>query len=126
ALMAVDAAIPAERRSRGRIYGLFAGISDYEPPNTRLQYTADDALRIRDALIGGGGMPAANAHTLLDSEATVGNVRQAIRDIASRMGPDDTFVMFYSGHGGQVPRPDGPAPSDPDGMDETLALYDGD
>jgi hypothetical protein len=41
------------------------------------------------------------------------------------MGPEDTFVMFYSGHGGQVPRRDGPNASDPDGMDETLLLYDG-
>lgn len=126
ALMDVEATITAERRSRGQVYGLFAGISDYPPPNTDLQYTAEDALRIRDALIGGGGMRAANAYTLLDSEATVGNVASAIRDIARRMGPDDTFVMFYSGHGGQLPRANGPAPSDPDGMDETLTLYDGD
>ena len=49
----------------------------------------------------------------------------AIRDIAARMQPDDTFVMFYSGHGGQVPRRGGPTASDPDGLDETLALYDG-
>jgi hypothetical protein len=125
ALTPVDAALPAERGSHGRVYGLFAGISDYEPPNTDLQYTAEDALRIRDALIGGGGMQAADAHTLLDSAATVGQVTRAIRDIAARMGPDDTFVMFYSGHGGQVPRADGPAASDPDAMDETLALYDG-
>jgi hypothetical protein len=33
--------------------------------------------------------------------------------------------MFYSGHGGQVPRAGGASASDPDAMDETLALYDG-
>jgi hypothetical protein len=120
------AAVPAARRSAGRIYGLFAGISDYQPPNTDLEYTAEDAMRIRDALIDGGGMRADDAYTLVDDEATVGNVTSAIRDIASRMGPDDTFVMFYSGHGGQVARSDGPTASDPDAMDETLTLYDGD
>jgi len=41
------------------------------------------------------------------------------------MGPEDTFVMFYSGHGGQTRRSGGPAPTDPDSLDETLALYDG-
>jgi hypothetical protein len=125
ALTTAAAEAPAERRAQGRVYGLFAGISDYEPPNTDLQYTAEDATRIRDALIDGGGMRAADAYTLVDSEATVSNVTRAIRDIAGRMGPNDTFVMFYSGHGGQVSRPDGPTASDPDAMDETLALYDG-
>jgi hypothetical protein len=119
------AAVPVERRSQGRVYGLFAGISDYEPPNTDLEYTAEDATRIRDALIGGGGMRAEDAYTLVDGDATIAGVSSAIRDIGRRMGPDDTFVMFYSGHGGQVPRSDGPTASDPDAMDETLALYDG-
>ena len=114
-----------ERRSQGRVYGLFAGISDYEPPSTDLAYTAEDATRIRDALIGGGGMQAADAVTFLDSDATIGNVTAAIRNIAARMQPADTFVMFYSGHGGQVPRSDGPTASDPDALDETLSLYDG-
>ena len=41
--------------------------------------------------------------------AFFGNVTAAIRSIAQRMRPEDTFVMFYSGHGGQVRRGDGPA-----------------
>jgi hypothetical protein len=123
ATSAID--IPVERLSQGRVYGIFAGISDYQPPNTDLLYTAEDATRIRDALIGGGGMRAQDAYTLVDREATIGNLTAAIRDIAGRMQPEDTFVMFYSGHGGQVPRGDGPTASDPDGLDETLALYDG-
>ena len=125
ALTTSTADVPVERRSQGRVYGLFAGISDYEPPNTDLAYTAEDAERIRDALIGGGGMRAADAYTFVDNDATIGNVTTAIRDIAARMRPADTFVMFYSGHGGQVPRSDGPTASDPDALDETLALYDG-
>ncbi len=124
-LTASAADVPVERRSQGRVYGLFAGISDYAGEDLDLQFTAEDATRIRDALIGGGGMRAEDAYTLVDSDATVGNVSSAIRDIARRMGPADTFVMFYSGHGGQVPRASGPTASDPDAMDETLALYDG-
>jgi hypothetical protein len=125
ALTTSAADVPVERRSQGRVYGLFAGISDYEAPNTDLEYTAEDATRIRDALIGGGGMRAEDAYTFVDSDATIRNVTSTIRDIARRMGPNDTFVMFYSGHGGQEPRADGPTASDPDAMDETLTLYDG-
>jgi hypothetical protein len=33
--------------------------------------------------------------------------------------------MFYSGHGGQTRRSGGPTSTDPDSLDETLALYDG-
>jgi len=125
ALTASTTDVPVERRSQGHVYGLFAGISDYEGEDSDLQFTAEDATRIRDALIGGGGMRAEDAFTLLDGDATIGNVSAAIRDVARRMGPDDTFVMFYSGHGGQVQRADGPTASDPDALDETLALYDG-
>jgi hypothetical protein len=125
ALTTSTAEIPVERRSQGRVYGLFAGISDYQGSDSDLQYTAEDATRIRDALIGGGGMRAQDAVTFVDSDATVGNITAAIRDIAGRMQSEDTFVMFYSGHGGQVARRGGPSASDPDAMDETLALYDG-
>jgi hypothetical protein len=116
--------IPVERRSQGRVYGLFAGISDYPGDDSDLNYTAEDATRIRDALVRGGGMRAEDAMTLVDGDATIGNVTAAIRDIGRRMQPEDTFVMFYSGHGGQVQR-GGPTPTDPDAMDETLTLYDG-
>jgi hypothetical protein len=116
--------IPVERRSQGRVYGLFAGISDYPGSDSDLSYTAEDATRIRDALVRGGGMRAADAVTLVDSDVTVANLSAAIRDIGRRMQPEDTFVMFYSGHGGQVARST-PTPSDPDKLDETLALYDG-
>jgi hypothetical protein len=125
ALTTSAADIRVERRSQGRVYGLFAGISDYQSPTTDLQYTAEDATRIRDALLRGGGMHAEDAFTFVDGDATVSNVTAAIRDIARRMQPEDTFVMFYSGHGGQVRRSGGPTASDPDSMDETLALYDG-
>ena len=34
--LTMSADVPVERRSQGRVYGLFAGISDYEAPNTDL------------------------------------------------------------------------------------------
>jgi hypothetical protein len=124
ALTTSTAAIPVERRSQGRVYGLFAGISDYPGTDSDLSYTAEDATRIRDALVRGGGMRAQDAVTFVDSDATIGNITAAIRDIGRRMQPEDTFVMFYSGHGGQAQR-NAPTATDPDAMDETLALYDG-
>ncbi len=112
-------------RSGGRTYGIFAGISDYPGTGNDLDFTADDALRVRDALIRGGGMRPEDAVTLTDADATIANVERALEDIASRVGPDDTFVFFFSGHGGRLERAEGPEISDPDSLDETLVLYDG-
>ncbi len=109
--------------SGGRVYGIFAGISDYGGRQTDLAYTAEDAVRVRDAMVRGGGMRAEDGILLTDAQATTGGITNAIQQIANRAGPDDTFVFFYSGHGGRVPR-GGPQASDPDGLDETIELYD--
>jgi hypothetical protein len=82
-------------------------------------------MRIRDALLNGAGMRAEDAYTLVDSDATLENLRAAIRDLGGRIRPEDTFVLFYSGHGDRLARAGGPEGTDPDGLDETLELYDG-
>jgi hypothetical protein len=114
----------------GTVYGIFAGISDYsllrqtEAGWGDLSYTADDARVAHDALIQHAGMNPNNAYMFTDREATRGNIEAAFRDLAGRMGPRDTFVFFYSGHGGQDERAGGFNAADADGYDETLALAD--
>ncbi len=107
-----------------RIAGLFVGISDYGGRQSNLAYTAQDAHRIRDALVRGGGMRPEDGIVLTDAEATRANVRQALADLAVRTDERTLFVFFYSGHGGQYRR-DTPQAADPDGKDESLELYDG-
>lgn len=111
--------------SNGQIYGIFAGIADYPGSENDLSLTDQDARRARDALIEGAGMNPDNAYTLIDSDATRENFQRALDAIDSSINQDDTLVIFYSGHGNRVPRPAGPNSSDPDGMDETMELYDG-
>ncbi len=60
---------------------------------------------------------------LVDSDATADAFVEAVRTLGGQMGEDDRMVIFYSGHGGRVAH-DGPQAADPDGFDETLALYD--
>jgi hypothetical protein len=108
----------------GQIYGIFAGISDYEGEGNDLPLTDQDALRARDAMLEGAGMNPNNAYTLLNADATIGNFTSAVNEIGSQIGPDDTLVIFYSGHGGQHDRSDGPNSTDPDGKDESIVLYD--
>ncbi len=109
--------------SGGRVYGVFAGISDYPGEADDLAYTAEDAHRVHDALTR-AGMRAEDAIILTDEAATIGGVQSAFNTLSDRMGPNDTFIFFYSGHGNRIPRSDF-QPADPDAMDETIELYDG-
>lgn len=122
---AANGSAPA-RSGGGQVYGVFAGISDYGGRAGNLAFTAEDAENFASAMQQGGGMRPENSVVLTDSEATVGNIRAAFESFSGRIGPDDTFVFFYSGHGGRVPRQGGFDRADPDGLDETLAMYDAD
>lgn len=114
-----------ENATGGQIYGIFAGISDYPGSDSDLSYTDQDATRARDALINGAGMSPDNAITLLNDQATIDNLRAAIDRLAGQIDPEDTFVLFYSGHGSRADRSGGPDSADPDGIDESIVLYDG-
>lgn len=115
----------AETEPAGRIFGLFAGIGDYPGKENDLVFTADDAERLRDALMNGSGMRETDQITLLDEQVTRAALSAALRDLGRRARPEDTLVFFFSGHGDRIPRADGPSPTDPDALDETLELYDG-
>lgn len=108
----------------GRVYGVFVGISDYGGRANDLEFTADDARRMEQALVGNGMRPD-DSLLLVDRQATRAAVQRAIASVAQRATADDTFVFFYSGHGGRELRPSQQA-AEADGQDETLALFDAD
>ncbi|MFC1628154.1 pre-peptidase C-terminal domain-containing protein [Gemmatimonadota bacterium] len=110
--------------SGGNVYGLFVGISDYPGEGSDLSFCAEDATTFFSAMQRGAGMPAGNGRVFTDSQATVTNVRNALREFGNQVGPDDVFVFFYSGHGSRVERPGGYEQADPDGIDESIFLYD--
>ncbi|MCF2494301.1 caspase family protein [Dyadobacter chenhuakuii] len=58
---------------------------------------------------------------LIGNEATRENVISAINGAATNLKEGDMFVLFYSGHGGQLPDLDG---DEFDREDETWCLYD--
>jgi hypothetical protein len=59
---------------------------------------------------------------LMTKDATRAQVRSDIEAAATTLRSGDLFLLSYSGHGGQVPDTNDP---EPDGMDETWCLYDG-
>ena len=70
-------------------------------------------------------MRESNAVTLVDRQATRANVVRALEEVSRTAGPDDLFVFFFSGHGDRTDRSSRQA-ADPDGLDETITLYDDD
>ena len=67
--------------------------------------------------------------TLLTRDATRKNVLNEIDDAAKALKTGDKFVIYYSGHGGQMPDINSKkiidAGDEIDGLDETWCLYDG-
>lgn len=108
----------------GRTYGIFMGISDYPDDGpSDLDFTADDARALYDGMVSIGMRPE-DGRLLVDGQATSQALTSAVSDLSSRMTEDDRLMLFYSGHGGRMAHQGGFQGSDPDGFDETLALYD--
>lgn len=114
----MQAARPGER-----IFAVMVGISDYGGSGrANLPYTAQDATKMAEALRRAGVLNPASV-TLTDAAATRAGVRAAIQRVAEQAGPQDVFLFFYSGHGGQRAAPN--QAIELDGRSETLVLRDG-
>jgi len=108
-----------------RVFAVMVGVSDYGDENANLAYTDQDALKLAESLRREGVLNPSSV-TLTNAEATVAGVRGAFQRVAAQAGPDDMFLFFFSGHGGQT---DGDAAgvsaSEPDGRTESIVLRDG-
>jgi hypothetical protein len=122
------------RRSRGaaplrgapaRTFALLTGIGDYAGEGNDLAYTADDPRKLQRVLIDRAGVAPGDTVVLVDAEVTLAGFRSSLEQLARRMTASDELVLFYSGHGGRVRRASYQS-ADPDAVDETLTLYDGD
>ncbi len=118
------AAVPRPNQGSGGrgVAGVFVGISDY-PGAGDLPECANDAIKLAEALRERGLLSADRQIVLTDAQATQSNIRNALTTIGGQLGPDDVFLFFYSGHGGQ--RPGSSDPREIDGADEYIAVYDG-
>ena len=59
---------------------------------------------------------------MLTEEVTRDNVILSIRNTSSIIDANDLFLIYYSGHGGQIPAAEDD--DEPDGLSETWCLYD--
>ena len=91
-------------------HAVIIGIANYldvpRLPATVLNDARDvSAILTSDAYCGYGSH---NVTLLLDGEATLARIREALHCVARSSGPDDTVVIFFSGHGALLGDSDDP------------------
>lgn len=113
---------PRHARVQGgaRVLAVAVGVSDYERLSD-LPHTDGDATELL-ASLRRAGLLHPQSVALTNAQATVANVRSALRRAAAAAGPDDVVMFFYSGHGDQVDV--ARSARELDGRAETIELYD--
>lgn len=107
----------------GRVLGLYAGITAYQN-QSQLYGCADDARMLAEAMRASHLQDERDQLVLPDGLATREGFLAGLRQIAQQARPEDVVVIFYSGHGNQVPDTD-TQNRELDVLDETIVLYDG-
>jgi hypothetical protein len=106
----------------GQVYGLYVGITNY--PNNALPLCAEDAVKLAEDMRRAGLQTPAEQIVLTDQQATPAGLRQAFTRLHQQVGPNDLFIFFYSGHGGQSEEQ--PTSSELDRREESINLINGD
>lgn len=92
----------------GKRWLMSVGVSDYSRgtgnTSSNLEGVAYDVQHVREVL-GAFGFGRDNTRELFNESATVAGVRNTLTQLAGAVGPQDTVVMYISGHGS--PRPYG-------------------
>ena len=128
-LLSVKKARATSRYQRSRIRrggehknrALLIGINDYPDPEARLEGCVNDVFLMSEVLQE-HGIAAHEIRTVLDDRATADGIRSRIEWLLDSAQPGDRRVLYYSGHGAQIP--DYGADESIDRMDECLVPWD--
>jgi metacaspase-1 len=118
AFQAVARAAIGPRPSRR---ALLVGINDYPDPANRLEGCLNDVYLVSAALQE-LGFDAKEIRTLVNDRATTANIKDRIEWLLDGSEDGHQRVLFYSGHGAQIP--DYNAAEEVDHTDECLVPYD--
>ena len=80
-------------------HALIIGVGQYTAPGiAQLKGVPNDMRSARD-IAAAMAIPDSNITYLRDTDATADAIRQALRDLESRVSPGDRVFVYYSGHG---------------------------
>jgi|GEM_PF-4700806 len=85
----------------GNIHAVIVGVSAYGnlPDGKQLNFADDDAKEFYEYLVQQPNVKPENIILLLDQEAVLSNVDNAIRQQMRNANQGDTFIFFFAGHG---------------------------
>ncbi|HBR21357.1 MAG TPA: hypothetical protein DD713_02110 [Nitrospiraceae bacterium] len=85
------------------LYMLFIGIDRYKDSKVNLKYAVKDAIDMKDRFLKQSATlyKPENIHfeLIADKDAAKGNIINRINDIANKIKPSDSFILFVAGHG---------------------------
>lgn len=82
----------------GKVYTVMVGVSDYKYVGN-LDYADKDARDMKEALCNSEKWKDADGHVLCNEAATKERIKNSILEYSGKLGPQDTFFFFFSGHG---------------------------
>lgn len=94
--LAPDAAADMGEAPIGKYYALVIGIDDYAAPIPRLRTAVNDARSVADVLSREYGFEVT---ALLNQDATRDNILKAIVHFRKSLAENDSFLIYYAGHG---------------------------
>lgn len=100
-ILLIAGGISAE--AKGRKYGLFVGINEYQEPISPLFGCVNDARNMRNTMITKFGFTRADTTLLTNAQATRDGIISKIKAYEKLAGEGDLFVFHYSGHGTLFP-----------------------
>ena len=100
---------------------LLVGINAYPDPANRLEGCVNDVF-LMSSLLQECGIEAEEIRVVLDDRATTSNILERLHWLLDDVPPDGERVLFYSGHGAQLPSYN--LGGEVDHLDECLVPYD--
>jgi len=85
----------------GRLFALIVGIAEYAKPEYKLSFADDDARAVAALLRGQKGRTfgTVEIRELVDEKATLDALLDGLQWLDDSVGPEDTAVVFFAGHG---------------------------
>ena len=109
----VDEVLPKATKATGNFatgHAVVIGVANYSNARPLPASVLNDARDVAAVLKAKEycGYDERNVHLLLDGDATLERIRATLASVAGASGPDDTVVIFFSGHGANLGDPADP------------------
>lgn len=89
------------KTAKPNLYVLAVGVNKYRDRSLWLNYAVPDATSIADQFrsMKGNLYQSVNVTSIFDGDVTANGISSAFNSLASKVGADDVFIFYLSGHG---------------------------